>query len=54
MVFMDDIKTVCQSCDGYKFRKEILEVKYRGRNIYEVLQLTIAEAMDFFVSYPNI
>lgn len=54
MVFMDDIKTVCQSCDGKKFRKEILEVQYRGKNIYEVLQLTIAEAMDFFVSYPNI
>ncbi len=54
MVFMDDIKTVCQSCDGKKFRKEILEVKYKGKNIYEVLQLTVAEAMDFFVSYPNI
>ena len=54
MVFMDDIKTVCQSCDGKKFRKEILDVKYRGKNIYEVLQLTVAEAMDFFVSYPNI
>ncbi len=54
MVFMDDIKTICQSCDGMKFRKEILEVKYKGKNIYEVLQLTVAEAMDFFVSYPNI
>lgn len=54
MVFMDDIKTVCQSCDGKKFRKEILDVKYRGKNIYEVLQMTISEAMDFFVSYPNI
>ncbi len=54
MVFMDDIKVVCQSCGGEKFRKEILEVKYKGKNIYEVLQLTVAEAMDFFVSYPNI
>jgi excinuclease ABC subunit A len=54
MVFMDDIKTICQSCDGKKFQKEILDVTYRGKNIYEVLQMTIAEAMDFFVSYPNI
>ena len=54
MVFMDDIKTTCQSCSGLKFRKEILDIKYRGKNIYEVLQLTVAEAMDFFVSYPNI
>lgn len=54
MVFMDDIKTICQSCDGKKFRKEILDVQYRGRNIYQVLQMTVAEAMDFFVSYPNI
>ncbi|MCJ8276543.1 MAG: ATP-binding cassette domain-containing protein, partial [Bdellovibrionales bacterium] len=54
MVFMDDIKTTCQSCNGKKFRKEILDIKYRGKNIYEVLQLTVAEAMDFFVSYPNI
>lgn len=54
MVFMDDIKTICQSCEGLKFRKEILDVKYKGKNIYEVLQMTVAEAMDFFVSYPNI
>ncbi len=54
MVFMDDIKTTCQSCDGKKFRKEILDVRYRGKNIYEVLQMTVAESMDFFVSYPNI
>lgn len=54
MVFMDDIKTICQSCNGMKFQKEILDVDYKGRNIYQVLQMTVAEAMDFFVSYPNI
>lgn len=54
MVFMDDIKTICQSCNGFKFQKEILEVDYKGKNIYQVLQMTVAEAMDFFVSYPNI
>ena len=54
MVFMDDIQRVCQSCDGKKFRREILDVKYRGRNIIDVLDMTVNEAMDFFVSYPNI
>jgi excinuclease ABC subunit A len=54
MVFMDDIQMVCTSCNGQKFRKEILEVQYKNKNINQVLQMTIAEAMDFFVSYPNI
>ena len=54
MVFMDDIRSTCQSCDGLKFTKEVLDVTYRGKNIYQVLQMTVAEAMDFFVSYPNI
>jgi excinuclease ABC subunit A len=54
MVFMDDIKSVCQSCDGKKYTKEILEVTYRGKNIHQVLNMTVAESMDFFVSYPNI
>ena len=54
MAFMDDIKATCESCDGFKFRKEILETRYRNRNIHDVLQMTVAQAMDFFVSYPNI
>lgn len=54
MAFMDDIKAICQSCDGLKFRKEILDIKYKNRNIHEVLQMTVSQAMDFFVSYPNI
>ncbi len=54
MAFMDDIKATCQSCDGLRFRGEILEIKYRNRNIHEVLQMTVAQAMNFFVSYPNI
>ena len=54
MSFMDDIKMTCQSCEGLKFRKEILDIKYRNRNVHEVLQMTVSQAMDFFVSYPNI
>lgn len=54
MMFMDDIEILCDACDGKKFRPEVLEIKYRGKSIYDILNLTVAEAMDFFVSYPNI
>ena len=51
---MDDIEIPCDACDGKKFRPEVLEIEYRGKNIYQILSMTVAEAMDFFVSYPNI
>lgn len=54
MMFMDDIEIPCDACDGKKFRKEALEITYRNKNIYQILNMTVAEAMDFFVSYPNI
>ncbi len=54
MMFMDDVRLTCDACDGKKFRAEILEITYKNRNIYEILNMTIAEAMDFFVAYPNI
>lgn len=54
MMFMDDINIECEACDSKKFRPEVLDIKFRGKNIFEVLSLTVKEAMDFFVSYPNI
>lgn len=54
MMFMDDIELLCEACDGKKFRPEILDITYKKKNIHEILNLTVAEAMDFFVSYPNI
>ncbi len=54
MMFMDDIKVICEACDGLRYRSEILEITYKGKNIAEVLDMTATEAMDFFVSYPNI
>ena len=54
MMFMDDVEIPCDACDGKKFRPEILEITYRGKNIHEILNLTVSEAMDFFVNYPNI
>ncbi len=54
MLFMDDVSIPCDSCNGKRYRDEILEIKYKNKNIYDVLNLTVQEAMDFFVSYPNI
>jgi excinuclease ABC subunit A len=54
MMFMDDVALVCDSCDGKKYRRELLEVKYKDKNIHEILNMTVDEAMDFFVAYPNI
>ncbi len=54
MVFMDDIKIPCDHCDGRRFQKELLEVTYKNKNIAEILDLTVEEAMSFFVPYPNI
>ncbi|MCF8336328.1 MAG: excinuclease ABC subunit UvrA [Bacteroidales bacterium] len=48
MQFMPDITLTCEACNGMRFKEEVLEVKYRGNNIYEVLEMTINEAIDFF------
>lgn len=54
MQFMDNVIIPCDVCDGKKFRDEILEVTFKGKNIYQILSMTVAEAMDFFVAHPPI
>jgi excinuclease ABC subunit A len=54
MLFMDDIEIKCDACDGRRYRPELLEIVYKGKNIDEILQLTVSEAMDFFVAHPNV
>jgi excinuclease ABC subunit A len=54
MQFMDNVIIPCDVCDGKKYRNEILEIKYKDKNISEILKMTVAEAMNFFVAYPNI
>ena len=54
MQFLSDIFVTCPDCDGARFRREVLEVTYKGRNIADVLQLTAAEAMSFFDDAPPI
>ncbi len=54
MQFMPDVQIVCEMCNGMRFRQEVLDVKYRGLNIIEVLQLTVLEAFRFFRGQPKI
>ncbi|MGA9638532.1 excinuclease ABC subunit UvrA [Flavobacterium sp.] len=48
MVFMADVQLPCETCNGKRFKKEILEVQFEGKNIYDILTLTIDDAVTFF------
>ncbi len=48
MQFMADVTLNCESCKGKRFKDEVLNVKYQGKNIYDVLEMTVDEAIDFF------
>lgn len=54
MHFLPTVYVTCDVCDGKRFMKETLEVTYRGKNIYDVLQMTIEEAEEFFKDIPAI
>ncbi|NWG02897.1 MAG: excinuclease ABC subunit UvrA [Syntrophaceae bacterium] len=54
MQFLEDVIITCEACEGKRFRPEILKVKYRERNIAEVLNMTVDEAMNFFHGHPRI
>jgi excinuclease ABC subunit A len=54
MAFMDNVEIPCDACDGKRFRPEILEITYKNRNVHQILSMTVSEAMDFFVAYPNV
>ena len=54
MQFLADIYMRCRDCDGHRYRKEVLDVKYRGRNIAEVLDMTAHEAFRFFRGQPKV
>lgn len=54
MQFMADIELTCEVCNGTRFRKDILNIKYRGQNIHNVLEMPISEAIEFFVDENTI
>jgi excinuclease ABC subunit A len=54
MQFLADVFVPCDQCDGKRFKPQVLEVKYRGRSIRQVLDLTVREALTFFGSSPKV
>jgi excinuclease ABC subunit A len=54
MQFLADVFVPCDQCEGKRFKPQVLEVKYRGRSIDQVLQLTVREALTFFSSSPKV
>ncbi len=53
MQFMADIVLTCESCNGKRFKEDILEVKYRDKNIHDILEMTIEQAIEFFQEDTN-
>jgi excinuclease ABC subunit A len=54
MQFLADVELVCEECKGSRYKSGVLEILYKGRNVYQVLQMTVREALLFFASVPKI
>jgi excinuclease ABC subunit A len=54
MQFLADVELVCDECKGTRYKPQVLEVRYKGKNIHEVLNLTVKEALKFFAEAPKI
>ncbi|MGL4368139.1 MAG: excinuclease ABC subunit UvrA [Spirochaetota bacterium] len=54
MHFLPDVYITCDVCNGRRYNHETLEVRYKGKNIYDILEMTVLEACDFFENHPSI
>ena len=54
MLFLADVIVTCEECSGKRFKKEILAYRFNGKNIDEILNLTVNNAVEFFCEYPKI
>jgi excinuclease ABC subunit A len=54
MQFLADVELVCEECKGTRFKQQILDVRYRGKNVHDVLNMTVREAITFFREVPKI
>ena len=54
MQFLADVELVCEECRGQRFKSSVLDVRYHGKNIHDVLQMTVREALAFFVNVPKV
>jgi excinuclease ABC subunit A len=54
MQFLADVFVPCEQCDGLRFKSQVLDVRYRGKNVTQVLDMTVREALTFFASTPKV
>ncbi len=54
MQFLADVELICEECRGTRFKSSVLEIKYHGKNVHDVLGMTVREALAFFVNAPKI
>jgi excinuclease ABC subunit A len=54
MHFLSDVYVTCDVCGGKRFNRDTLDIRYKGKNIYEVLDMTVEEALDFFDKIPKV
>jgi excinuclease ABC subunit A len=54
MQFLADVELICEECRGTRFKTSVLEVQYHGKNVHDVLQMTVREALAFFVNVPKV
>lgn len=54
MHFLPDVYVPCEVCEGKRYNRETLEVRYKGKNIYDVLDMTVEEALEFFKNVPSV
>ena len=54
MHFLPDVYVPCEQCEGKRYNEETLQVTYKDKNIYDILEMTVEEALDFFDNLPKI
>ena len=54
MQFLADVFVPCEQCDGKRFKPQVLEVRYKGKNVHQVLEMTVREALTFFSTSPKV
>jgi excinuclease ABC subunit A len=54
MYFFEDIYAPCEICEGKRFKSEVLKIRYRGKTIFDVLNMTVEDAISFFTGTPKL
>ncbi len=54
MYFLPDVYTECEQCHGTRYNQETLEVTFKGKNIADILSMTVEDALTFFAAFPRI